>query len=90
MDMPRRSDVLIVPRMSDANFDFAPKPIRPLLTAGELLRIVPVSNSTLDWLIKTGQLPVIRIKNLRFFAPDDVERFLRSCSGEGPGAGARR
>jgi excisionase family DNA binding protein len=54
-------------------------PIRPLLTVGELLRIIPVSSSTLTGLIDSGRLPAIRIGKRRFFAPDAVERFLHSC-----------
>ncbi|MBI4589504.1 MAG: helix-turn-helix domain-containing protein [Candidatus Rokubacteria bacterium] len=68
-----------------------PVPIRPLLTVGELLRILPVGCKTLDRLVGTRQLLAIRIGRRRFFAPDDVERFLRSCSStEMPEGEARR
>ena len=57
-------------------------PIRPLLRVGDFLRVVPVSRNTLDRLIETGQLATIKIGRRRFFRPEDVERFLKSCSDE--------
>lgn len=55
-------------------------PLRPLLTMGDLLRVVPVSRGTLAHLIGSGQLRAIKIGRRLFFSPDDVECFLRSCS----------
>jgi excisionase family DNA binding protein len=68
------------------NDEIPPAPLRPLLTVGELLRLVPVGPSTLNRLIESGQLPAIRIGRRRFFDPSDVERLLRSCSARAAGA----
>ena len=64
--------------MSDESV--APPPLRPLLTLGDFLRVVPVSRGILDRLIATGQLRAIRIGPKLYFRPEDVEAFLRSCS----------
>jgi excisionase family DNA binding protein len=65
---------------TDPDVDFAPKPIRPLLTTGEFLRIVPVSSTVLRRLLDSGQLRAVRIGQRLYFRPEDVEDFLRSCS----------
>lgn len=71
--------------------EVTPAPIRPLLTVGELLRLLPIGHKTLDRLVETRQLPAVRIGRRRFFSPDDVERFLHTSSDEtGPGDGAAR
>lgn len=48
----------------------------PLLTVGEVAQIMRVSNMTVYRLIKSGQLPAIRVgKNYRL-RRKDIERYL--------------
>ncbi|MFN2488483.1 MAG: helix-turn-helix domain-containing protein [Actinomycetota bacterium] len=57
----------------------------PLLTVGEVARVMRVSNMTVYRLIKAGQLAAIRVgKNYRI-RQKDVERYLndRAVSVEG-------
>ncbi len=58
----------------------------PLLTVGEVASLMRVSNMTVYRLIKSGQLPAIRVgKNYRLRRPD-VERYLnvRSVGADDP------
>jgi excisionase family DNA binding protein len=48
----------------------------PLLTVGEVAGLMRVSNMTVYRLIKSGQLPALRVgKNYRI-RRDDIERYL--------------
>jgi hypothetical protein len=67
--------------MSEADVDLTPRPIRPLLTEPELLRLLPVPRTVLDRLLTEGQLRAVRIGARRYYRPEDIEDFLRSCSG---------
>jgi excisionase family DNA binding protein len=68
---------------------FAPDPDDRLLTVAEVADTMRVSNMTIYRLIKSGDLPALRVgKNYRI-RHSDVERFLaeRSVNAEHPKGG---
>ncbi len=59
----------------------------PLLTVGEVAGVMRVSNMTVYRLIKSGQLPAIRVgKNYRI-RRSDIERYLRDRAVNAPPPG---
>ena len=53
---------------------------RDLLTVSEVAEIMRVSNMTVYRLIKSGQLPAIRVGKSYRIREDDVDRFLSDQS----------
>ncbi len=47
-----------------------------LLTTDDLLAILPISRSTLSRLVRSGELPHLRVGHRIFFKPSAVARFL--------------
>lgn len=62
---------------------FAPKP-RPLLTPDEVAEWLGISRRTVEGLVASGEIPVVRIgtgrRKLPRFAPDAVEAFIRRAA----------
>jgi len=47
-----------------------------LLTKIEAQEYLRVSRSTLDWLIKTGKIPVLKLRRRLFIRQRDIEKFI--------------
>jgi excisionase family DNA binding protein len=53
-------------------------PCRPLFDRESLANHLRLSTDTIDWLVKAGRLPCVRIGSQVRFTSDDVEAFIAS------------
>lgn len=55
--------------------------VTKLLKADDVASIMDVSKSFVYKLIRTGELPAVRLGSAVRVKPDDLEDFIKSCTG---------